>query len=519
VSHARHARPPSVTWPLLTLLTAQAAGQTGSWASLAAALPVALASRGAGHLVVITAAWGGPAALSRLAGAPIDRLGPRVTGTACWAAAAIPAAALAFMHRQTLPAVLVALGLLSLFRGSAMAAGHAAPTWLPQRPDTARAGVWLVVAAAVPVLIGPLGATSLLAAAGARAAWAMVAGLLAAGAVASVLVPAVRPPPAIAVSPAPGGGTGLVPILAITAGLWLTYGTLSGLAPLDVQTLLHAPLTVYGEVLACYAVGGLLAVLALGQRGSLLASRWGVGGFALGAVAGEWVFATAGRTPAALAGALLWGAGGGMFTVCSRAALLRAVPAARHGRATGWWIATQSFSNVAPTAVLAVAVAAAGLRAVLVGACAVGLACVLAYLARTALSPRPASAPIEVLGEPARRQILDVLRTGEQPVQVLVRQLGLSQPAVSKHLRVLRDAGLVAERPDGQRPLYRLQAEPLIELDEWLEPYRGLWRINLDKLEAHLAAQQAPFPGNRRLTTPPSRVPVPARSRSRPGIT
>jgi DNA-binding transcriptional ArsR family regulator len=102
----------------------------------------------------------------------------------------------------------------------------------------------------------------------------------------------------------------------------------------------------------------------------------------------------------------------------------------------------------------------------------------------------PASATIEVLGEPSRRQILDVLQAGEQPVHVLVQQLGLSQPAVSKHLRVLRDAGLVTVRPDGQRRLYQLRPEPLIELDEWLEPYRRLWRASLDKLEAHLAGPQ-----------------------------
>lgn len=101
-----------------------------------------------------------------------------------------------------------------------------------------------------------------------------------------------------------------------------------------------------------------------------------------------------------------------------------------------------------------------------------------------------ASTVIEVLGEPRRRQILDALRAGEQPVNVLVAQLGLSQPAVSKHLRVLRDAGLVAVRPDGQRRLYRLQAEPLIELDEWLEPYRQLWRTSLDKFQAHLTGAQ-----------------------------
>ena len=93
---------------------------------------------------------------------------------------------------------------------------------------------------------------------------------------------------------------------------------------------------------------------------------------------------------------------------------------------------------------------------------------------------------IEVLAEPSRRQILDVLRGGEQSVNALVTRLGLSQPSISKHLKVLRDAGLVEVRPDGQRRLYRLRAEPLMELDEWLEPYRQLWRTSLDLLERHL---------------------------------
>jgi DNA-binding transcriptional ArsR family regulator len=93
---------------------------------------------------------------------------------------------------------------------------------------------------------------------------------------------------------------------------------------------------------------------------------------------------------------------------------------------------------------------------------------------------------IEVIAEPSRRQILDALRHGEQPVHALVERLALSQPAVSKHLRVLRDAGLVAVRPDGQRRLYRLRPEPLHDLDEWLEPYRRMWRDSLDRLEAHL---------------------------------
>jgi DNA-binding transcriptional ArsR family regulator len=92
----------------------------------------------------------------------------------------------------------------------------------------------------------------------------------------------------------------------------------------------------------------------------------------------------------------------------------------------------------------------------------------------------------EVLAEPNRRRILDLLREEERPVGDLVAALGISQPAVSKHLRVLREAGLVAVRADGQRRLYRTQAEPLREIDEWLAPYRRAWSERLDTLERHL---------------------------------
>jgi DNA-binding transcriptional ArsR family regulator len=87
----------------------------------------------------------------------------------------------------------------------------------------------------------------------------------------------------------------------------------------------------------------------------------------------------------------------------------------------------------------------------------------------------------EVLAEPRRRQILDLLRDGERPVGDLVDELDLSQPAVSKHLKVLRDV-----RQDAQRRWYRLRPAPLLEIDSWLEPYRYLWRDRLDALEAHL---------------------------------
>ncbi len=95
-------------------------------------------------------------------------------------------------------------------------------------------------------------------------------------------------------------------------------------------------------------------------------------------------------------------------------------------------------------------------------------------------------AALQVLAEPRRLAILDLLRDGERPVGELVERLGLSQPAVSKHLRVLKDAGLVAARVDAQRRLYHITPEPLEELDQWLEPYRRLWTTHLDRLEDHL---------------------------------
>ena len=91
-----------------------------------------------------------------------------------------------------------------------------------------------------------------------------------------------------------------------------------------------------------------------------------------------------------------------------------------------------------------------------------------------------------ILAEPARRQILDLLRDGEKAVSELVEALGMSQPAVSKHLRILREAGLVEARPRGQLRLYRLRPEPLAEIDAWLAPYRPLWKGSLDRLERHL---------------------------------
>jgi DNA-binding transcriptional ArsR family regulator len=90
------------------------------------------------------------------------------------------------------------------------------------------------------------------------------------------------------------------------------------------------------------------------------------------------------------------------------------------------------------------------------------------------------------LAAPPRRRILDLLRDGERSVNDLVARLGLSQPGVSKHLRVLREAGLVEVRPQGRERWYGLRAQPLAEVDEWLEPYRAYWSERLDALERHL---------------------------------
>ena len=90
------------------------------------------------------------------------------------------------------------------------------------------------------------------------------------------------------------------------------------------------------------------------------------------------------------------------------------------------------------------------------------------------------------LAEPHRRQILDLLREGERPAGELVERLALSQPGVSKHLKVLREAGLVTVRADGKRRLYRLRADPLAEVDTWLARYRTFWSERLDELERHL---------------------------------
>ena len=103
-----------------------------------------------------------------------------------------------------------------------------------------------------------------------------------------------------------------------------------------------------------------------------------------------------------------------------------------------------------------------------------------------------ADAVLEAIVEPTRSRILDAVRTEERSVTELVERLGMSQPGVSRHLRILRDAGLVTVRSDAQRRLYGLRSEPLRELDDWLEPYRAEWSTRLDALSRHLERSAPP---------------------------
>jgi DNA-binding transcriptional ArsR family regulator len=92
----------------------------------------------------------------------------------------------------------------------------------------------------------------------------------------------------------------------------------------------------------------------------------------------------------------------------------------------------------------------------------------------------------DIIAEPNRRAILSLLVASEQSVGEIERRLRMPQPTVSKHLRVLRDAGFVESTVDAQRRLYRLRPEPLLEVETWLAPFRRLWSTHVDALERHL---------------------------------
>jgi DNA-binding transcriptional ArsR family regulator len=98
--------------------------------------------------------------------------------------------------------------------------------------------------------------------------------------------------------------------------------------------------------------------------------------------------------------------------------------------------------------------------------------------------------PFEAIAEPNRRRLLELLRSGEWSAGDLVKATGLSQPGASKHLKQLREAGLVSVRAEGQKRLYRLEADELAVLDSWLEQFRQFWMDRLDALDDHLEKEQ-----------------------------
>ena len=104
----------------------------------------------------------------------------------------------------------------------------------------------------------------------------------------------------------------------------------------------------------------------------------------------------------------------------------------------------------------------------------------------------------EIIAEPNRRAILSLLVSSQQSVGEIERQLRMTQPAVSKHLRVLREAGFVESTVDAQRRLYRLKPEPFEELDAWLARFRRFWSAHVDALERHLDRMDLPIPAKKR---------------------
>ena len=119
----------------------------------------------------------------------------------------------------------------------------------------------------------------------------------------------------------------------------------------------------------------------------------------------------------------------------------------------------------------------------------------------------------DIIAEPNRRAILGLLASSEQSVGEIERRLGMPQPSVSKHLRVLREAGLVEATVDAQRRLYRLKPESLREVDDWLDQFRRFWSSHLDALERHLDKMTTPAPDEKNTDQPPPDEPKPRRKR------
>jgi hypothetical protein len=370
----------------LALLTAaQAVGQAGTWAAWIAALPLALARpHPAMWLSAIAAAWAAPAVLSRAAGGPIDRWGPRVAGGIAWVIAAVAAALPAAAHVGLID-VLGVLVCVSAGGTWGVAAGQSAPTWMPARPDLARAGSWLMVAQYLPVAAAPIGASALVTGVGEHAAWALVAGLSAAAAFGSLMVPAIRP---AAAAPKrrmrmPGA---VRRVLAVTAAVQVSYGGITTLEALYVRAVLTAPLTVYGWLLGTWATAGIACCVA--ARPGVVTARWAVPLSVLVIAAGEGLYVGTSVEAAAFAGAAVFGGGAALLNLSCRAVIVRAVPPEGHGRALSLWESSQCAGFVAPTLVTGGLVTTFGLRAVLDGCAALTGACAALSLGAAGVSRR-----------------------------------------------------------------------------------------------------------------------------------
>jgi hypothetical protein len=386
---------------LMILTAAQTAGQTGWWAAYVAALPAALdRPHPAAWLSAVTAAWCAPSMAARLAGGLIDRYGPRLVGAVAWALAAVAAAVPALTHPRFW-VVLAALACLSAASSCAVAAGAAAPTWMPAQPDLIRAGSWLVVATYLPIGAGPVGASNLLTHAGPQAAWTLVTGLLVIAAASSLLVPAVRPP-----SGPPGGRFRVRPavhrVLLITAGIYLSWGAVTILEPLYVRAVLARPLPVYGWLLCTWAAAAILTAIAVSHLPQLVTPRWAVPLWALLIAAGEGLYLGTSLIPAAFAGAAVFGVTATLFGLSCRAVIISATPPAEHGRALSLWFTIQDACLALPAAAIGPAVAVFGLRAVLDAAAALAGVSGAACAVRAAPRPVPVS-PWQTVAAPRPR--------------------------------------------------------------------------------------------------------------------
>jgi hypothetical protein len=392
----------SRTRQLFILTAAQTVGQTGWWAAYVAALPAALdRPHPAAWLGAVTAAWCGPSMAARLAGGLIDRYGPRGTGTVAWGLAAAVAAVPA-VTQPGFAVLLVVLACLSAASSCAVAAGAAAPTWMPAQPDLIRAGSWLIIATYLPIGAGPAGASNLLAHVGQQAAWALVTGLLAVASATSMLVREVRP----ASGPVAGrwrARRAVRGVLAVTAGIYLSWGAVTVLEPLYVRAVLARPLPVYGWLLCTWAGAAIVTAVVAGRCQQIVTARWAVPGWAVLIAAGEGVYLGTSVQVAAFAGAAVFGVAATLFGLSCRAVIVAATPPAEHGRAFSLWFTVQDACLTLPAALTGPAVAALGLRAVLDGTAVLAGVTGAARIAIRA--PRRAPQPGPVMEQPWRTPV------------------------------------------------------------------------------------------------------------------